>query len=231
MKILIADDEIEIRTVLRLLLEAEGHSVIEATDGAGAVAAVMDNRDVDLCIMDVMMPNVSGIAATRQIREFSPVPILFLTAKSFTEDKMQAYSAGGDDYLVKPFVPRELLMKIDALTRRYNVYSGKSEDSSEIIKLKGGIFVNVSERRVEKRGKALDVRDKELDVLIYLARNRGRAVGVDELYSSVWGEIPLPSSSNTVTVHILNLRRKLEDEPSSPKLIRTMWGKGYQIDE
>ena len=231
MKILVADDEIEIRTVLKLLLEAEGHNVIEATDGEGAVAAVMDNRDVDLCVMDIMMPNTSGIDATRRIREFSTVPVLFLTAKSLTEDKMQAYGAGGDDYLVKPFAPRELLMKIDALTRRYNVYSAKSEESSEIIKLRGGVFVNVTERRVEKRGRALDVRDKEFDVLVFLARNRGRAVGVDELYSSVWGEIPLPSSSNTVTVHILNLRRKLEDEPSSPKLIRTMWGKGYQIDE
>ena len=230
MKILIADDEIEIRKVLRLLLEAEGYNVIEATDGNGAISAVMNNRDIDLCIMDVMMPNTSGIDATKQIREFSTVPILFLTAKSMTEDKLQAYSAGGDDYLVKPFVPRELLMKIDALTRRYNVYSAKSEDSSEIIKLRGGVFVNVTERRAEKRGRTLDVRDKELEVLIYLSKNRGRAISSDELYSSVWGEMPLPSSANTVTVHILNLRRKLEDEPSSPKLIRTVWGKGYQID-
>ena len=230
MKILIADDEIEIRRVLRLLLEAEGYSVLEATDGESAVNTVMSNRDIDLCVMDIMMPGMSGIEATEHIREFSAVPVLFLTAKSLTEDKVLAYGSGGDDYLVKPFAPRELLMKIDALTRRYNVYSAKGEDNSEVIRLKGGIFVNITQRRVEKLGRLIDVRDKELDVLIYLLNNRGRAVGAYELYSSVWGELPLPSSSNTITVHILNLRRKLEDEQSSPKLIRTVWGKGYQID-
>lgn len=230
MKILIADDEIEIRRVLRLLLEAEGYSVLEATDGESAVNTVMSNRDIDLCVMDIMMPGMSGIEATEHIREFSAVPVLFLTAKSLTEDKVLAYGSGGDDYLVKPFAPRELLMKIDALTRRYNVYSAKGEDNSEVIRLKGGIFVNITQRRVEKLGRLIDVRDKELDVLIYLLKNRGRAVGADELYSSVWGELPLPSSGNTITVHILNLRRKLEDEQSSPKLIRTVWGKGYQID-
>ena len=230
MKILIADDEIEIRRVLRLLLEAEGYSVLEATDGESAVNTVMSNRDIDLCVMDIMMPGMSGIEATERIREFSAVPVLFLTAKSLTEDKVLAYGSGGDDYLVKPFAPRELLMKIDALTRRYNVYSAKGEDNSEVIRLKGGIFVNITQRRVEKLGRLIDVRDKELDVLIYLLKNRGRAVGADELYSSVWGELPLPSSGNTITVHILNLRRKLEDEQSSPKLIRTVWGKGYQID-
>ena len=230
MKILIADDEIEIRRVLRLLLEAEGYSVLEATDGESAVNTVMSNRDIDLCVMDIMMPGMSGIEATERIREFSAVPVLFLTAKSLTEDKVLAYGSGGDDYLVKPFAPRELLMKIDALTRRYNVYSAKGEDNSEVIRLKGGIFVNITQRRVEKLGRLIDVRDKELDVLIYLLKNRGRAVGADELYSSVWGELPLPSSGNTITVHILNLRRQLEDEQSSPKLIRTVWGKGYQID-
>lgn len=230
MKILVADDETEIRKVLRLLLEAEGYEVLDAVDGAAAVNAVMNNRDIDLCIMDIMMPNMSGIAATESIRRFCTVPVLFLTAKSLTDDKIEAYSSGGDDFIVKPFAPRELLMKVEALTRRYNVYSAKGEDNSDIIKLRGGIFINVTERRVEKLGRQLDVRDKELDVLIYLAKNRGRPIGTDELYSAVWGEMPLPSSSNTITVHILNLRRKLDGEHSEQKRIRTIWGKGYQID-
>ena len=230
MKILVADDEIEIRKVLKLLLEAEGYQVIEASDGESAVNEVLSNRDIDLCIMDIMMPGTSGIAATQRIRSFSAVPIIFLTAKSLTEDKILAYGSGGDDYVVKPFSPRELLMKIDAMTRRYNMYSQKGEDNSEIIKLKGGVFINLADRRVEKLGRNLDVRDKEYEVLVYLAKNRGRAIGSEELYSSVWGEMALPSSANTVTVHILNLRRKLEEEQSSPKIIRTVWGKGYQID-
>ncbi len=230
MKILVADDEIEIRKVLRLLLEAEGYEVLEATDGNDAVNAVVSNRDIDLCIMDIMMPGLSGIEATEAIRRFCTVPVLFLTAKSLTDDKVEAYNSGGDDFVVKPFVPRELLMKVDALTRRYNIYSAKGDGADEIIKLKGGIIVNVSARRVEKLGRVLDVRDKELDVLIYLAKNRGKTISADELYSAVWGEIPLSTSSNTVTVHILNLRRKLGDEQSLQKQIRTVWGRGYQID-
>ena len=230
MKILVADDEIEIRRVLRLLLESKGYSVLEAENGQEAVLAVKEDRDIDLCIMDIMMPRVSGIDATERIREFSAVPILFLTAKSLDKDKEAAYAGGGDDYLVKPFGAAELLMKVEALTRRYNMYSGKGDDNPEVLKLGSGIYLNVEKREVEKGGKRLDVRDKELEVLIYLARNRGRAIGSDELYSSVWGEVPMSNSGNTVTVHILNLRRKLEDDASTPKIIRTVWGKGYQID-
>ena len=230
MKILVVDDEIEIRRVLRLLLESKGYSVLEAENGEDAVLAVREDRDIDLCIMDIMMPRVSGIDATERIREFSAVPILFLTAKSLDKDKEAAYAGGGDDYLVKPFGAGELLLKVEALTRRYTRYSAKGDDNPEVLKLGTGIYLNVEKREVEKGGKLLDVRDKELEVLVYLARNRGRAIGTDELYSSVWGEVPMANSGNTVTVHILNLRRKLEDSPSSPKIIRTVWGKGYQID-
>lgn len=230
MKILVTDDEKEIRKIIRLLLESKGHTVVEASDGEDAVSHVMNDKDIDLCIMDVMMPKLSGIEAVRKIRDFSPVPVLFLTAKSLDTDKEKAYSSGGDDYLVKPFGGTELLMKVDALTRRYNHYKAKGDTVENVIKLSFGIVLNPDTREVFKNGESLDIRDKEMDLLIYLATNRGRAIGVDELYRSVWGEIPLPSSSNTVTVHMLNLRRKLEDVPSSPKVIRTVWGKGYQID-
>ena len=230
MRILIVDDESEIRTVLRLLLENASHEVLEATDGRSAVEAVRNNVGIDLCIMDIMMPVMTGIEATSAIREFSAVPILFLTAKSLESDKEEAYSGGGDDYLVKPFSSKELLMKVDALTRRYNSYSAKAESVGDAIKLYGGVLLLPERREVMKNGSYVDVRDKELEVLMYLARNRGRVVSPAELYEGVWGEMSLPSSNNTITVHVLNLRRKLEDNPSTPKLIRTVWGKGYQID-
>ena len=229
MKILIADDEIEIRKVLRLLLENAGHTIVEAADGEEAANAVRLDSGIDLCIMDITMPRVDGVEATKRIREFSTLPVLFLTARSLESDKEAAYSGGGDDYLVKPFSSRELLMKVDALTRRYTSYSAKSA-TSETIRLWGGIVINPDLRELTKNGKALDVKDKEMDMLIYLAKNRGRVVSPGELYEKVWGEMPLPSSNNTVTVHILNLRRKLEDDPSSPRIVRTVWGKGYQID-
>ena len=230
MKILIADDEKEIRHVLRLLLESKGYDVIEAENGEEAVLEVRLDAGIDLCIMDIMMPVLSGIEATAKIRTFSNLPILFLTAKSMDSDKEEAYAGGGDDYLVKPFSSRELLYKVEALTRRYNLYSGKNDESPEVIKLSPDTYLNVERREVLKCGKLLDVRDKEVDVLIYLAKNRGRVVSPAELYEGVWGEMPLPSSNNTITVHILNLRRILEDNPSMPKIIRTVWGRGYQID-
>ena len=230
MKILVVDDEIEIRNVLRLLLEGAGYTVILAKDGEEAVGCVREDASIDLCIMDIMMPKKSGVEATVEIRKFSPVPILFLTAKSLDSDKESAYSSGGDDYLVKPFSSGELLMKVEALTRRYNKYSAKGENSSDALRLFGGVLLYPDTREVTKNGNTVDIRDKELELLIYLAKNRGRVVSPSELYEGVWGEIPLPSSNNTITVHILNLRRKLEDNPSSPKIIRTVWGRGYQID-
>ena len=229
MRILIVDDEIEIRKVLRLLLENAGYEILEASDGAHAVESVRQNRDIDLCIMDIMMPVMSGVEATKLIREFSTVPVLFLSARSLESDKEQAYSGGGDDYIVKPFSSRELLLKVEALTRRYTSYSAKAADES-IIRLWGGVMIVPESREVSKNGVPIDVRDKEYDMLLYLAKNRGRVVSPGQLYESVWEEMPLPSSNNTITVHILNLRRKLEDDPSSPKIIRTVWGKGYQID-
>jgi DNA-binding response OmpR family regulator len=212
------------------LLESKGYEVLEAKNGDEAVNKIREDSGIDLCIMDIMMPKTSGIAATEAIRNFSNLPILFLTAKSLDRDKELAYSAGGDDYLVKPFGTSELLMKVEALTRRYNMYSPKPQDSRQTINLGSGTLLNIERREVFKRGKQLDVRDRELEVLIFLVKNRGRVVSTDEIYSSVWCEMPLATASNTVTVHILNLRRKLEDEPSSPRIIRTVWGKGYQID-
>ena len=229
MRILLADDEPEIRNVLRLLLQNNGHDVLEAADGETAVAMVRANNDIDLCVMDIMMPKLTGVEATAEIRKFSQVPILFLTAKSLETDKLFAYESGGDDYIVKPFSPRELLMKVEALTRRYNLYAQKAPDS-DTVRLPFGIILNPTMREVTKNGESIDIRDKEFEVFNYLVSCRGKAVSAKEIYEAVWEEMALPSSNNTVTVHILNLRRKLEDNPSSPKLIRTVWGRGYQID-
>lgn len=228
MRILVCDDEREIRNIIKLLLERVGYEIVVAECADAAISFLRANRDVDLCIMDVMMPGKSGVEAVAEIREFSTLPIIFLTAKSLESDKEEAYGAGGDDYIVKPFAARELVMKVEALIRRYTTYSGK--DEGDTLRLPGGVVLNADKRQVMKNGVEIEMRDKELEVLVYLSKNRGRSVSASELYESVWGEMALPSSANTVTVHILNLRRKLEDNPSSPKLIRTVWGKGYQID-
>ncbi len=230
MRVLIADDEIEIRQVLSILLTNAGYETVEAKDGCTAVDILRSDRGIDLCIMDIMMPGMSGVEATAAIRKFSAVPVLFLTAKSLPQDKEKAYISGGDDYLVKPFSASELLLKVDALTRRYNSYGAKDKSLVEGVRLCSGVLVNPDSRDVAKNGVRVDLRDKELEMLLYLVKNRGRVVGATELYEAVWGEIALGTSSNNITVHILNLRRKLEDDASSPKVIRTVWGKGYQVD-
>ena len=230
MRILIVDDEAEIRKILTILLENSGYEVVSASDGLSALMTLKSDSEIDLCIMDVMMPRMDGIEACAEIRKFSSIPILFLTARSLEEDKEAAYSGGGDDYLVKPFSSKELLMKVEALIRRYTSYKTKPQHLGEEILLNGGVVVNPDTREVYKNGTPLDIRDKEMDIIIYLAKNRGRVISAHELYEKIWHEIPLATSGNTVTVHMLGLRRKLEDNPSQPKIIRTVWGKGYQID-
>ena len=230
MRILVADDENEIRNVLKILLESASHEVVLAGDGERAVQVIRDDKRIDLVVMDIMMPRMSGISAAEKIREISAVPILFLTAKSLVKDKEAAYASGGDDYIVKPFSSSELLLKVEALTRRYNRYGVKDDVLSDGVRLPEGVTVSLEGRAVFKNGVRLDLRDKELEILLYLVKNRGRIVSPDELYSAVWEEMPLASSGNNVTVHILNLRRKLEGNSSSPRIIRTVWGRGYQID-
>jgi DNA-binding response OmpR family regulator len=180
--------------------------------------------------MDVMMPRMNGVQACAEIRKFSSIPILFLTARSLEEDKEAAYSGGGDDYLIKPFSSKELLMKVEALIRRYTSYKTKPQNLGEEIRLSGGVAVNPDAREVYKNGTLLNLSEREIDFLIYLAKNRGRVVSPKEIYENIWNEVALSSANNTVTVQMLALRRKLEDNPSQPKIIRTIWGKGYQID-
>ncbi len=227
--IIVVDDESDIRKVIRLLLENKGYSVLEATNGKEAVDTVRNNN-ADLVIMDIMMPGMSGIEATTEIRSFSTVPVLFLTAKSLESSKWEAYTTGGDDYVVKPFYPAELLMKVDSLIRRYTRYKGKSENGTQgLVRLPCSVEVDPAEKIVYKNGKTVDLRDREADIFFLLLDRRGEVIEANTIYSEVWGEIPLSSSANNVMVNMLNLRRKLEDDPSNPRIIKTVWGRGYQF--
>lgn len=226
-RILVVDDEADIRKILRLLLQNKGYSVFEASNGKQAVEIVL-TQSIDLIIMDIMMPQMSGIEATAKIRKHSMAPILFLTAKSLERDKSVAYLSGGDDYLVKPFSSAELLMKAESLLRRYLVYKGK-ESSNKFLELEGGVEVDIERRIVRKNGEEVALRDRESDIFFYLLARRGITVESDKIYEDVWGECVMPSSSNNVMVNMLGLRKKLEDDPAKPKIIKTVWGKGYQF--
>ena len=171
-----------------------------------------------------MMPGMDGVAACQAIRSFSTAPILFLTAKTQLGDKASAYASGGDDFLPKPFSQSELLMKVDSLLRRYRVYKGKREEV-----LDASLHLDEDRRCAVKNGRVVELTSKEYEILQYFFLHRGKVLDVRSVYEGAWGEKYMPTSTNTVMVHILNLRKKLEEDPANPKLIRTIWGKGYQF--
>lgn len=223
--ILIVDDDPDIRKVLFFLLK-DNYFVEEAADGAAAVEYIAAHPETDLVVLDVMMPGMSGYEACGKIRALSNAPILFLTAKSAEADMISAYGSGGDDFLFKPFSQGEFLAKVNSLLRRYKEYRGKPAEALTI----DGLEVDLETHSVKSSGKDVTLTDTEYAILEYLLKNRGSTVTAAELYESVWKERFLPGSGNTVMVHVLNLRRKIEETPSAPKIIRTVWGKGYQID-
>ena len=225
-RILVVDDEADIRRIIRILLESRGYRVLEAPNGRLAVETIRKEPDIDLILLDIMMPELSGIEASREIRSISSAPILFLTARTQEQDKLEAYSSGGDDYLAKPFSHGELLMKVDSLLRRYRVYKGKVTGKQ----LKSDVVLDEENRRILRGGEALELTETEYSILQFLADHRGSVVSVAQIYEGVWHEKYMPASNNTVMVHIVNLRKKLEDDQANPRLIRTIWGKGYQID-
>lgn len=227
-KILYADDDPEIREVLRLLLTSEGYQVLEASNGQ----EVLDLLDasVDLVILDVMMPGPSGYTACAEIRKHLAVPVLFLTAKSQDSDKTLGFSVGGDDYLVKPFSYSELISRVKAMLRRYYIYGAKQTEQSSIIRCCGTIEINPSQCMVRQDGREVILTDTEYRILLLLASHQKKVFSVQNIYESVWNEPYFFSSNNNVMVHIRNIRRKLGDDPQNSRTIRTVWGKGYRIE-
>lgn len=226
--ILIADDNNEIREIVRVLLESEQYNVIEATDGEDAVNKV--DETIDLIILDIMMPRQSGFQACVKIREKTSAPILFLTAKSQDSDKYMAFSLGSDDYLSKPFSYTELVSRVKALLRRYYIYKGKDKaESSEVIKI-NELTVNTAINEVWIGQNEITLTEIEYKILSLMASNRRKIFSAQNLYESVWEEPYYYSCNNTIMVHIRNLRSKLEADPKNPKYIKTVWGKGYRIE-
>lgn len=227
-KILFADDTPEIREALSLLLNSEGYETVEASSGEEAMQ-LMDST-VDLVILDVMMPNMNGYTVCAEIRKHHTIPILFLTAKSQDSDKTLGFSAGADDYLVKPFSYNELMNRVKAILRRAYVYGTKVTESSSKIYCCGNIEINTDICLVKVDGKEVNLTDIEYRILLLLASNQKRIYSVQSIYERVWNEPYTYSSTNNVMVHIRNIRRKLGDSPKTSRIIRTVWGRGYRIE-
>lgn len=229
--ILIADDDDEIREVIRILLENEGYHVLEAVNGVEAVAKI--DESISLIILDVMMPVASGIDACLEIRKKHITPILFLTAKSSDTDKVTGFSVGGDDYLIKPFSYAELLSRVKALIRRSQIYNIGT--SNGMVKPPRNIYfqdvqIDTETKQVFKNDEEIILTEIEYQLLFLLAVNRKKIFSVKDIYEKVWQETYLASSNNTVNVHIRNLRKKLEDEDQRGRIIINIWGRGYRID-
>lgn len=229
-KILIIEDDADIREGVRILLEGEGYSVSEAENGRKGLELL--SEEPDLVILDVMMPGMSGLKTCEEIRKISYVPVLFLTAKSQESDKLIGLMAGGDDYLAKPFSYSELLGRVKALIRRWKIYRGKEEPEQEqrYIEL-AGIRLNEEFNEVSVKGTNVEFSDIEYNILRLLMKYPGKIFSAQNLYESVWNEPYFYNCNSTVMVHIRRLRVKIEEDPKNPKLILTVWGKGYRFGE
>ncbi len=225
--VLICDDQPEIVNALKIYLTPEGYGLFEAKDGAEALE-IVKSRDIHLVLLDVMMPNMDGITATARIREFSNVPILLLTAKSETEDKVLGLNVGADDYITKPFVPVEVLARVRSHLRRYDRLGAKPMEDSGTITI-GGIVLDDRAKTVAVDADEVSLTPIEYEILKLLMENPGKVYSTRTIYETVWQENPY-GSENAVAVHIRHLREKIEINPSEPRYIKVVWGRGYKME-
>lgn len=229
--VLVVDDDKEIVDAIDIYLKNEGINVIKAYDGLEALEALMENN-VQLILMDIMMPNMDGLRTTMKIRQEKNIPIILISAKSEDTDKILGLNMGADDYITKPFNPLELIARVKSQLRRYTVlgnYDGKNEERNSIIR-SGGLSLNQDTKEVIVDGEVIKLTATELGILKLLLKNQGKVFSIDEIYENVWNE-PSYNAENTVAVHIRRIREKIEINPKEPKYLKVVWGIGYKIEK
>ena len=224
--ILIAEDDPDIRDGVRILLSGEGYHIIEAENGTRALEVF--RPEVDLVILDIMMPNIDGLTATLKMREKHNFPIILLSAKSEDTDKITGLSFGADDYVTKPFNPLELMARVKSQIRRY-VRLGSIESKEGVI-ITGGLALDTVAKELTLDGEPVRLTAREYGIVEYLMRNLGHVLSTQQIYEAVWNE-PSYSSEKTVTVHIRRIREKIEINPKEPKYLKVVWGIGYKIEK
>ena len=225
-QILIVDDEPGIVRLISMYLEREGYSTLNARTGAQALEVVSEKAPA-LVILDIMLPDIDGWEVCREIRRVSDVPIIMLTAREGDEDKIVGLELGADDYVTKPFVPRELVARVKAILRRARAPVANEQD--EILNF-GDLTIEPAKREVRLHGEIVSLRAKEYDLLVELARRPGRVFKREQLLQDVWG-YDFFGDSGTIDVHVRRLRAKLNDDSSNPRFIETVWGVGYRFKE
>jgi two-component system response regulator VanR len=228
-KILVVEDEKEIANLIELYLKNENFIVFKCYTGAEAME-VIETEQLDMAILDIMLPDIDGFSICQKIRDSYNFPIIMLTAKDEEIDKITGLTLGADDYITKPFRPLELVARVKAQLRRFTKYNQLDKSQKENIISIGGLVVDKNNHECFLNEKPLSLTPTEFSILCVLCENKGQVVSSDKLFHEVWGDKYFSSSNNTIMVHIRHLREKMNDSAENPKYIRTVWGVGYKIE-
>ncbi len=227
--ILVCDDDKEIVDAIDIYLSREGYHILKAYDGLQAIE-IMKKEEVHLILLDIMMPNLDGIRATRKIRETSSVPIIMLSAKSEDVDKILGLNIGADDYITKPFNPLELIARVKSQLRRYTQLGNLATEEKEAVYVCGGLVVNDDLKTVTVDGEPVKLTPIEYNILVLLIKNQGKVFSIEQIYENIWNEEAI-GADNTVAVHIRHIREKIEINPREPRYLKVVWGIGYKIEK
>ena len=227
--ILVCDDDKEIVEAIAIYLETAGYSVFRAYNGQEALD-IMEKEEVHLVLIDIMMPVMDGIRATKQIREKSSVPVIILTAKSEDADKILGLDIGADDYVTKPFSPLELMARVRSQIRRYTRLGSIAESSGDDLIINGGLVINDTAKTVSVDGDEVKLTPIEYDILLFLMKNPGRVYSSAQIYEAVWNGDAF-GADNVIAVHIRHIREKIEIDPKEPRYLKVVWGQGYKIEK
>ena len=225
--ILVCDDDKEIVDAIDIYLSQEGYHILKAYDGLQAIE-IMKKEEVHLILLDIMMPNLDGIRATRKIRETSSVPIIMLSAKSEDVDKILGLNIGADDYITKPFNPLELIARVKSQLRRYTQLGNLATEEKEAVYVCGGLVVNDDLKTVTVDGEPVKLTPIEYNILVLLIKNQGKVFSIEQIYENIWNEEAIGADN---TVHIRHIREKIEINPREPRYLKVVWGIGYKIEK
>lgn len=226
--ILVCDDDKEIVDAIEIYLSQEGYCIYKAYNGEEAIQ-ILKKEDIQLLIIDIMMPKMDGIHATLKIREYSSIPIIMLSAKSEDMDKILGLNIGADDYVTKPFNPLELIARVKSMLRRYTKLGSMNIDNKAVYCL-GGLCMNDETKEVTVDGEPVKLTPIEYSILLLMVKNPGRVFSIDQIYENIWNEQAI-GADNTVAVHIRHIREKIEINPKEPRYLKVVWGVGYKVEK
>ena len=228
--VLVVEDDKEIREGVEIYLKSQGYEVFQAADGVEGLE-VIEKEDIHLAIVDIMMPRMDGISMVVKLREKYDFPVIFLSAKSEEVDKIMGLNMGADDYVTKPFTPMELLARVNSQLRRYRRFMEKLGDKEENSRIHtiGGLEINEDNVEVTVDGAPVKMTPIEYKILLLLMKNPGRVFSAEEIYERVWNERAI--NTDTIMVHVRNIREKIEVNPREPKYLKVVWGVGYKIEK